>query len=221
MVGTFHAVLTNLTSPILGALFILGLLLLYTSYRAWRRYLGPTAGILGLLFIGAANIGVPYVPNNTMLTLLPSTQFTSVTRLGFATPGDGGRADYVTAWGATATFSGNVSPGDTLSLNGVAISFVSGAPVSNQVQVGGSLGVTLTNLTAFLSSMRLSNPALNGLSYGINGSVFNILNVVPGAAYAIAKSSTAITLSGSVTAQGVGGCTQGASAAGDGGWQVP
>ena len=71
--------------------------------------------------------------------------------------------------GATGsvTFSVNPTAGDTVTLNGVSIAFVSGAPVGNQVQVLGTLGLTMANLLSFL--LNSTNALLTAAAYAING----------------------------------------------------
>jgi len=54
-----------------------------------------------------------------------------------------------TAQGAVI-LSGQPSPADTFTFNGTVVTFVSGAPSGNQVQIGGSTANTLANLNAFL-----------------------------------------------------------------------
>lgn len=53
----------------------------------------------------------------------------------------------------SVTFNSNPANLDTVTLNGFAITFVTGAPVGNQVQIGPSTGVTIgLNLMAFLNT---------------------------------------------------------------------
>lgn len=61
-------------------------------------------------------------------------------------------------------FSLNPSNGDTLTLNGVVITFVSGAPTGNQVHIDVSIGLTIgLNLINFLTAS--TNPLLTVASY--------------------------------------------------------
>jgi len=96
----------------------------------------------------------------------------------------------------TATFSGNPTANDTLTLNGTAITFVASGATGNQVNIGTTLAATLANLLAFAAAS--ADAQLVKFSYGVSGSVFNIYAAAAGTAgnaLTLAKSSTAITLS--------------------------
>jgi hypothetical protein len=98
------------------------------------------------------------------------------------------------------TYAANLSNGDTLNVNGVTWTFVTGAPVGNQVQIGASLSATLTAaVTAFkasaLTAMKVftvygstattltfayapaAQPA-NGTTLGLNGSTWTFVNTL-------------------------------------------
>ena len=106
-----------------------------------------------------------------------------------------------------ATFSGNPVAGtDTITVNGVSIAFVSGTPTGNQVQVGLTAAATALNLQTFLAAS--SNTSINIASYSIdssNSSKVDIQYKTPGPTgntFTLAKSSSAISLSGSTLSGG-------------------
>ncbi len=98
----------------------------------------------------------------------------------------------------TILFGSNPSPSDTVTVNGVGITFVSSSPTGNQVLIGGSASATATNLNTFLSSS--SNVLLTPATYSISGSTVTVQYITPGPTgntFTLAKSSSAITISGS------------------------
>jgi hypothetical protein len=101
------------------------------------------------------------------------------------------------------TFTANPSPGDTVTINGVSIEFVASSPTGNQVLIGGTDLLTATNLNTFLVNSTVPN--LLALSYSVSSLVVTATyNQVGtgGNAITLAKSSTAITLSGSTLSGG-------------------
>jgi len=113
----------------------------------------------------------------------------------------------------TATFSGQPSANDTLTVGGTAITFVSGAPSGNQVQIGGSLAVTLASLLSFLQASADTNlvkfnyalTASNVLTFTANQYVNGGTSAGTGGnALTLAKVSTNIVLSGATLAGGTG-----------------
>ena len=109
----------------------------------------------------------------------------------------------------TVTFSVNPTNGDTITLNGVVITFVSGAPSGNQVQIAGSIGLTMANLSSFFAGT--PNPSLTvatyGLSTGGGGSAVWTISYtalgVAGNAYTLAASAAVV--SGSALTGGTSG----------------
>lgn len=101
----------------------------------------------------------------------------------------------------------NPQPLDTLTMNGVVITFVSALTTGNQVLIGTTAIVTTTNLQAFLSQSSISS--LTIAAYTQDSNVITITYSVSGAvgnSYTLAKSpSRAIWLSGSTL---TGGGTQ-------------
>lgn len=123
------------------------------------------------------------------------------------TPGTAGTLSYAsapTAFGSF-TFSGQPAPSDTVTINGTAVTFVAGAPVGNQVQIGADLATTLASLVAFLNASADAN--LSALTYHVVGSVLYAVYDTPGTggnAITIAKSGTNIAVSGATLAGGSG-----------------
>jgi Protein of unknown function (DUF3383) len=103
----------------------------------------------------------------------------------------------------TITLTANPSPGDTVTVNGIVITFVSSLTGANQVLIGGTDQITAANLNAFL--INSTSPNILEASYTVSGLVvtvtFNQVGTV-GDAFTLAKSSAAITLSGANLAGG-------------------
>lgn len=114
---------------------------------------------------------------------------------------------------ATATFSGNPTASDTLTLNGVVCTFSASASavVSNTaitVNIGATLADTLTNLAAILVTARdtgtasvAPNGALGFCNFTASSTVLTVTYQFPirmlSTFWSLAKSSSVITLSGS------------------------
>lgn len=118
----------------------------------------------------------------------------------------------------TVTFTTNPTAADTLTLNGLAITFVASGPTGNQILIGSSAADTAANLQLFLQAS--SNADLIPATYSTAGLVLTITYKTVGTAgnaYTMTKSSTAITLSGAVLAGGAVASSVGyATAAGSG-----
>src|SRR5437867_6021983 len=73
----------------------------------------PRRRLLVALVLSSATGGAAaqVVPTNAALQALPSTQYPSVIRLGFASPGDGGRAAYVSSGSACSLNDGKGDAG--------------------------------------------------------------------------------------------------------------
>lgn len=99
----------------------------------------------------------------------------------------------------TATFSANPAVNDTLTLNGVVYTFTA-------LNIGGTLAQTLQTLLTTIQDS--GNASLTVASYSVTGgNTFNITYNTAGTggnAYTLAKSSTAITLSGATLTGGSG-----------------
>jgi hypothetical protein len=103
----------------------------------------------------------------------------------------------------TITFTAAGSKGDSVTINGVAITLVTSGPTGNEILIGGSASATATNLQAFLAGS--ADPALTVANYTVSGGAVAIVYSTPGAAgnvFTLAQSSTAITLSGATLTGG-------------------
>lgn len=103
----------------------------------------------------------------------------------------------------TGTLTSNPTANDTLTVNGLAITFVASGPTGSQVLIGGTNLVTLANLLAFLVAS--VNADVTPASYSTLGNVLTVTYKTIGTggnSFTLAKSSTAITLSGSTLANG-------------------
>jgi hypothetical protein len=114
----------------------------------------------------------------------------------------------------TATFSANPTAADTLTIAGTAVTFVASGATGNQVNIGTSLAVTMANLMTLLISSADAN--LIKCTYSLNAAQ-SVLTVTAnqtissganagaaGNALTLAKSSSAITVSGATLTGGVG-----------------
>src|ERR1700758_1493892 len=123
-----------------------------------------------------------------------STGITST--LGFLNP--------PTATGS-ASFSGQPTAADTITIGGTAVTFVSALTTGNQILIGSSLAATLQNALTFLAGSADVN--LVKFTYYVVGSVLYFAAVTTGTAgnsLTLVKSSTVITLSGATLAGGSG-----------------
>lgn len=106
----------------------------------------------------------------------------------------------------TITLGSNPAGGDTVTVNGISISFVTSSPSGNEVLIGGNAAITAANLNAFLINSISSN--ILQASYTVSGSVVTaVFNAVgtAGNSFTLAKSSSAITLSASTLLGGTNG----------------
>lgn len=104
----------------------------------------------------------------------------------------------------TITFSTAPTAADTVTINGVAITFVTGTPSGNQVLIGGTAATSAVNLNTFLQAS--SNASLAVLSYSVAGAVVTVTEKTVGTAgnsITLAKSSTALSLSASTLLGGL------------------
>lgn len=100
----------------------------------------------------------------------------------------------------TITLSGQPSNGDTVTIKGTAVAFVTGTPSGNQVKIdpGGNDAVTAANLQAFLSASADAN--LSAMTYNTIALVTTITARAYGTAgnsYGLTKSGANIAVSGS------------------------
>ncbi|HDV6327446.1 TPA: DUF3383 domain-containing protein [Burkholderia cenocepacia] len=104
----------------------------------------------------------------------------------------------------TITLTANPAANDTVTINGTAVTFVAAAPAGSQVLIGANAAATAANLQAFLAASADVN--LSQCSYATVGTVTTVTAIAlgnAGNAITLAKSSTAITLSGATLAGGV------------------
>lgn len=172
---------------------------------------GSAKTVTGLDFTGVTNLnGVASVINGALTggsVAWTGTNFV----VSSSTTGEG-----VDAHG-TVTFTGAGTAADTLTLNGVAITFVASGPTGNQVLIGGSAAATAANLQTFLQNS--ANSLLTVASYSTVGAVLTITYKTVGTggnAYSMVKSSTAITLSASTLLGGLVPSSVGFATAGGG-----
>lgn len=103
----------------------------------------------------------------------------------------------------TVTFSAAPAANDTVTINGLTITFVAASPTGNQVLIGSSAATSATNLHTFLQAS--TNADLTVLNFSVSGDVVTIASNSVGTAgnsIAIAKSSTAIAVSGATLSGG-------------------
>lgn len=103
----------------------------------------------------------------------------------------------------TITFTGNPTASDTVTVNGLAITFVSGTPSGNQVLIGSTKELTAVNLWTFLSTS--SNADLTVMTFSVTGAVVTCTSKTVGTggnSYTLAKSSASISVSAANLAGG-------------------
>lgn len=116
--------------------------------------------------------------------------------LAFAVAGGTAVSNSGVAATGTATFSGQPTAGDTLTLNTRTITFRASGATGNEVNMGASLALTLTALHAFIDAS--TDPLLTPISCTVSATVATITyrtQTITGNSYALAKSSSVVTLS--------------------------
>lgn len=104
----------------------------------------------------------------------------------------------------TITLDANPTNGETVTIQGTTITFVSGSPTGNQVQIAGSASLTAAALQTFLQASADVNLAL--MLYNTIGATTTVTAKVYGTAgnsYTLAESAADITLSGATLSGGV------------------
>lgn len=91
----------------------------------------------------------------------------------------------------TISFSGQPANNDTVSINNTTITFVTGAPSGNQVQIAGSLAATITALVAFINTHFFLSTATSAAS-----TVYLVSSAAANVTINLAKSGTNIAISG-------------------------
>lgn len=174
---------------------------------------GVAKTLTGLDFSGATNLnGVASIINGS-LTGGTVTWSGSAFTVSSSTSGAGARASgtvtlttnpsYGVQASGTITLSGQPSNGDTVAIKGTTVTFVTGTPTGNQVQIGVDSAATAAALQAFLQASADANLAAN--TYGTIGLVTTITARAYGTAgnaYALAKSGTNLAVSGANLAGG-------------------
>lgn len=97
----------------------------------------------------------------------------------------------------TITFSANPTANDTVTVNGTAVTFVGSSPIGNQVVIGANDTITLANLLTFLQQSTDTN--ISQATYSAVGLVITVLDKtagVGGNSFTLAKSSSALAVSG-------------------------
>lgn len=99
---------------------------------------------------------------------------------------------------ASALFSANPSNLETITINGVVLTFVTGTPSGNQIKIASTVNATLLALQKFLNDV--SNAATNSLFVTIVANVLTIYSV-PINAPAITVTASAATVTAATTQQ--------------------
>lgn len=117
---------------------------------------------------------------------------------------DGGTAAQATN---TLTFSTNPANNDTITLQGVTITLVTGTPSGSQVKIGSTLATTMQNICDFINKGG-NNGGIAGVASAVittAGSVITLYALcigIVGNAITLAKSSTAISVGGATFSGG-------------------
>lgn len=117
-----------------------------------------------------------------------------------------GFANLPTAVGSF-TFAGQPATNDVVTIGGTTVTFVTGTPTGAQVQIGASVGATVTALYNFLTASTDTNLIKFNYVNPQGASALYLVSKVagsPGNALTIAKTSTNITVSGATLAGGTG-----------------
>lgn len=104
----------------------------------------------------------------------------------------------------TITFIGQPAVNATLTVNGTVVTFVSGAPIGNQVQIGATANNTSNNLQTFLAAS--VDPNIDDATYSTVAPTTTVTAVAAGSAgnsFTLATNSPNITLSGATLEGGV------------------
>ena len=95
------------------------------------------------------------------------------------------------------TIATNPSDGDTVTVNGVVVTFKTSGATGNQVNIGASAGATATALAAFLNASSLAG--LSVATYAANASAVTVTYDVKGTAgnnFTLASGQASVTVSG-------------------------
>mgnify|MGYP000985312251 CR=1 FL=1 len=175
---------------------------------------GVTKNLTALDFTGVTNLnGVATVINSSLTGATIAWNGKQFVVTSNST-GDGNQAvGTITltgnpSYGARATntieLTGQPDPGDTVTIQGTEITFVSGTPGANEVEIGALVADTANNLLAFLQASSDANIAL--MTYSKIGEEITATARVYGTAgnaYTLAKSGLNITIGGGTFSGGV------------------
>lgn len=160
---------------------------------------GTARTVTGLNFSAASNLnGVASIVQAALASYATVVWTGSQFQVASKSSGIGAAAS------GTVTLTANPAANDTLTINGTAVTFVAASPTGSQVLIGTNAAATAANLQAFLAASADSN--LSQCSYATVGAVTTVTAVAlgnTGNSITLAKSSTAITLSGATLAGGV------------------
>lgn len=106
-------------------------------------------------------------------------------------------------------FSQQPGIGSTISLNGTVVTFVTTAPSGNQVQIGGNLLTTMSNLLAFLQAS--NDTQIKFCTYAMVNATLTITNKTPGTlgnGFSISSTVNGISVSGTTLTGGQNAAAQ-------------
>ncbi len=107
----------------------------------------------------------------------------------------------------TVTLNAQPDPADTITIKGTTITFVSGSPSGNQVQIGVNVAATSVALQAFLAASADANLAANTYN------TMSLVTTITARAYGVAGNSYSLTKSGAnIAVSGAGTLTGGVAA---------
>jgi methylglyoxal synthase len=100
---------------------------------------------------------------------------------------------------ASALFTTNPSNLDTITINGVVLTFVTGTPSGNQIKIGTTTNATLLALQKFLNDV--SNAATNSLFVTAVANVLTVYSIPINANPTITVTASAATVTAATTQQ--------------------
>lgn len=175
---------------------------------------GVTKTLTGLDFTGVTNLNGVATVINGALTGGTVTWNGSQFIVTSSTTGDGssatgtitltGNPSYGAQAQGTITLDANPTNGDTVTIKGTVVTFVSGTPSGNQVQIGGTELLTAAALQAFLQASADVN--LAAMTYNTIGAVTTITSRLYGTvgnSYGLTTTGADITVSAATLLGGV------------------
>lgn len=175
---------------------------------------GTLKSLTGLDFSGAANLNAVAAIIDTALTGASCIWDGAKFIVTSATTGLGAKASgtiiltanpsYGVRASGTVTIATNPNNGDTTTINGTVVTFVTGTPSGNQVLIAGTAALTAANLQTFLQNS--ADTGLAACTYNTIGAITTVTARVYGTAgnsIALLTSSVRVTVSGATLAGGV------------------